>query len=59
MSKYELQAQIAKEITLAIADKIRIPRGLGSSEKENEIFTDELCKFYTRVFETVKELTKE
>jgi hypothetical protein len=57
-TKLEMQAQIAKEITITLAEKIRI-QGNMSAGDANEFVRTEVCKLYEEVFNKVKQLTEE
>lgn len=48
--------EIAKEITLKAMDNNLIrATNPGAAEESNKSFANETCKFYKKIFETVKE----
>ncbi|MGF9912726.1 hypothetical protein ABEX47_17690 [Paenibacillus ehimensis] len=53
----EVKAQIAKELTLAIADKIR-PTNNQNSEVINKSYLEELNKAFEMFYKTVDSLTE-
>lgn len=59
----EAQAEIAKEITIALANQLRvIPASAQSQEqieRSNAFIRTETCKLYEDVFNTVKRLMEE
>jgi hypothetical protein len=58
-TKLEMQAQIAKDITVTLADKLRIPGAGTPAEGANSFIRAEVTKLYEEIFNTVKRLTEE
>jgi hypothetical protein len=54
MTHKETAALIAKEITIAISDKVST-----TAIRTNKDITDEICKTYETIFETVEKKLKQ
>jgi hypothetical protein len=50
--------QIAKELTLAIVDKIK-PTNLTNQKTANQSYIEEVCKAYISFFNTLKQIEKD
>jgi hypothetical protein len=58
MDHKEIQAQVAKELTLAFAPKLNY-NTTSSDEAMNEDLTDVVTEFYEKAFDTVKRKMEE